>query len=107
MNPTKGHYSIVQYCPDLARRETVNIGVVLLVPERAFLQTRMVADNDAKLLGEFKKSFSARIEAEHGRISTRESSSRLRPCRRVATQDMIALVSTWGSVRFANSTPGY
>jgi len=46
MNPTKGHYSIVQYCPDLARRETVNIGVVLLVPERAFLQTRMVADNE-------------------------------------------------------------
>ncbi len=23
MNPVKGHYSIVQYCPDLARRETV------------------------------------------------------------------------------------
>ena len=78
MNPVKGHYSIVQYCPDLARRETVNIGVVLLVPERAFLQTRMVADNervrhffgttgdDAKLLSDFKKSFSARIEAEKG-----------------------------------------
>ena len=44
MNPVKGHYSIVQYCPDLARRETVNIGVVLLVPDREFLQTRMVAD---------------------------------------------------------------
>ena len=85
MNPTKCHYSIVQYCPDLARRETVNIGVVLLVPERAFLQTRMVADNervrhffgtsgdDAKLLNAFKKSFSARIEAEHGRVSTLES----------------------------------
>jgi Protein of unknown function (DUF3037) len=77
MNPVKGHYSIVQYCPDLARRETVNIGVVLLVPERGFLQTRMVADNervrhffgntgdDAKLLNDFKKSFAARIEAEH------------------------------------------
>ena len=85
MNPVKGHYSIVQYCPDLARRETVNIGVVLLVPERWFLQTRMVADNervrhffgttgdDAKLLNEFKKSFSARIEAEHGRVSTLET----------------------------------
>lgn len=85
MNPVKGHYSIVQYCPDLARRETVNIGVVLLVPERAFLQTRMVADNervrhffrttgdDAKLLSDFKKSFSARIEAEHGRVTTLET----------------------------------
>jgi Protein of unknown function (DUF3037) len=85
MNPVKGHYSIVQYCPDLARRETVNIGVVLLVPERAFLQTRMVADNervrhffgttgdDAKLLSDFKKSFCARIEAEHGRVTTLET----------------------------------
>ena len=85
MNPVKGHYSIVQYCPDLARRETVNIGVVLLVPDRAFLQTRMVADNervrhffgitgnDAKLLRDFKKSFSARIEAERGRVTTFET----------------------------------
>ena len=85
MNPTKGHYSIVQYCPDLARRESVNIGVVLLVPDRGFLQSRMVADNervrhffgtkgdDAKILGEIKKSFSARIDAEQGRITTLET----------------------------------
>lgn len=85
MNTTKGYYSIVQYCPDLARRETVNIGVVLLVPERSFLRSRMVADNervkhffgtkgeDAKMLGEFKKSFAARIDAEHGRIDSLES----------------------------------
>ena len=85
MNPVKGHYSIVQYCPDLARRETVNIGVVLLVPDRSFLQTRMIADNervkhffgtkgdDAKMLSEFKKSFTARIDAEQGRIGSLES----------------------------------
>ncbi len=85
MNPTKGYYSIVQFCPDLVRREKVNIGVVLLVPERAFLQSRMVSDNDrvrhffgttgddAKMLTEFKKSFAARIEAEHGSITTVES----------------------------------
>lgn len=85
MNPVKGHYSIVQYCPDLARRETVNIGIVLLVPDRSFLQTRMVADNDrvkhffgtkgddAKTLSAFKKSFAARIDAEQGRIHTLES----------------------------------
>jgi hypothetical protein len=84
MNPAKGHYSIVQYCPDLARRETVNIGIVLLVPDRAFLQTRMVADNervrhffgitgdDAKRLSDFKKSFAARIEAERARVTTLE-----------------------------------
>ena len=85
MNPVKGHYSIVQYCPDLTRLETVNIGVVLLVPDRSFLQTRMVLDNDrvkhffgtkgddAKMLTEFKKSFAARIVAEQGRIGSLES----------------------------------
>ena len=85
MNPTKGYYSIVQFCSDLARRESVNIGAVLLVPERAFLQARMVKDNervkhffgtagdDAKMLTEFKKGFAARIEAEHGSITRIES----------------------------------
>lgn len=98
MNPVKGHYSIVQYCPDLARRETVNIGVVLLVPERAFLQTRMVADNervrhffgttgdDAKLLSDFKKSFSARIEAEHGRVATLEHHANIVPWQLIARE---------------------
>lgn len=85
MNPAKGHFSIVQYCPDLARRETVNIGVILLVPDRAYLQARMVADNDrvkhffgikgddGKMLSAFKKSFTARIDAEQGRIVSLES----------------------------------
>jgi len=44
MNPTKGYYSIVQFCPDLARRETVNISVVLLVPEKDLFEPRMLAD---------------------------------------------------------------
>ncbi|MEQ1828086.1 MAG: DUF3037 domain-containing protein [Pirellula sp.] len=85
MNPVQGYYSIVQYCPDLARRETVNIGVVLLVPDARFLKARMVADNgrvhhffgtkgeDAKLLAEFKKSFEHRIEAERTRITSVET----------------------------------
>ena len=36
-----------------------------------------------------------------------ESSSCSGPCRRFATQDIIGLGATWGSIRFANSTPGY
>jgi hypothetical protein len=40
MTPTKGYYSIVQYCPDLSRGETTNIGIVLLVPERGYLSAR-------------------------------------------------------------------
>ncbi len=76
MAPTKGYYSIVQYCPDLARGEATNIGVVLLVPERGFLRSRMVRDNarvrhmfgtsgDAlRQLNDFKRSFASRIKAE-------------------------------------------
>jgi hypothetical protein len=41
MNATTGYYSIIQYCPDPARREVANVGVVLLCPELGFLKTRM------------------------------------------------------------------
>lgn len=85
MSPSKGYYSIVQYCPDLARREAVNIGVVLLVPDRSFLESRLVAGNErakrvfgikgteAKMISEFKRSFSERIVTEQGRIGSLES----------------------------------
>lgn len=85
MNPTKGYFSIVQYCPDLARREAVNIGVVLVVPDRLFLDTKLVTTNkrvkrffgtkgdDANLLTEFKNSFVSRIDAEQLRIDSLES----------------------------------
>ena len=38
MTPLKGYYSIVQYCPDLNRGETANIGIVLMVPDRGYLR---------------------------------------------------------------------
>lgn len=85
MKPRKGYFSIVQYCPDLARRESVNIGVVLLVPEDEFLDSLMVSDNsrvrqvfgihgdELKRLRIFKKSFSSRIQSESSRITSLES----------------------------------
>jgi hypothetical protein len=45
MSATTGYYWIVQYCPDLARLETVNVGVVLLVPERGFLRAAVSPSN--------------------------------------------------------------
>ena len=45
MNATKGYYSLVQYCPDVARQEAVNIGVVLFCPDRPFLQARLASSN--------------------------------------------------------------
>jgi len=44
MKTTTGYYSIVQYCPDPARREVANVGIVLLCPELRFLKTRMAVD---------------------------------------------------------------
>ena len=38
MNPTRGYYSIIQYCPDPSRLEAVNIGVALFCPELRFLK---------------------------------------------------------------------
>lgn len=44
MKATTGYYSIIQYCPDPARREVANVGVVLFCPELGFLGTRMAED---------------------------------------------------------------
>jgi len=40
VNFIKGYYSIVQYCPDPSRLETVNLGVALFCPESGFLKVR-------------------------------------------------------------------
>ncbi|MFA6109468.1 MAG: DUF3037 domain-containing protein [Candidatus Latescibacterota bacterium] len=38
-----GYYSLIQYCPDSTRSESVNLGVVLLCPAYRFIQARTVA----------------------------------------------------------------
>lgn len=43
--PSKGYFCLVQYCPDLARREAVNIGVLLFSPEHGFLEARLSSGN--------------------------------------------------------------
>ena len=45
MNATKGYYSLVQYCPDIARAESANVGVVLFCPDQGFIQAKMVETN--------------------------------------------------------------
>jgi hypothetical protein len=37
----QGYYSIIQYCPDPSRLETVNLGVALFCPEVRFLKARL------------------------------------------------------------------
>ncbi len=45
MTPQKGYFSLVQYCPDFARQEAANVGVVLFCPETGFLRVKMVSTN--------------------------------------------------------------
>jgi hypothetical protein len=40
MSTSKGYFSIVQYCPDAARQEAANIGVVLFCADHEFFQAR-------------------------------------------------------------------
>lgn len=45
MNATKGYFSLVQYCPDIARREAANVGVVLFCPELSFIDAKVIKNN--------------------------------------------------------------
>lgn len=74
--PSKGYFSIVQYCPDMARAEAANIGVVLVCPDRAFQQAVVSNDNarvrhffgtqghDWKEINIYKTAVVERVKAE-------------------------------------------
>jgi hypothetical protein len=46
MKPKRGHYSLVQYCPDPSRAEAANVGVLLFCPDAGFIEARTSAGND-------------------------------------------------------------
>ncbi len=84
MKPSKGYYSIIQYCPDLTRLESANIGVLLFCPERYFLKARTARGNrriqqvfgrkghDWEQIDSFKLGIEERLEVESGKINTLE-----------------------------------
>ena len=41
MSRQQGYYSLIQFCPDPARAEVVNLGVLLFSPEHQFLDVAM------------------------------------------------------------------
>jgi hypothetical protein len=53
MEAQSGYYSLIQYCPDFSREESVNVGVLLLCPEIRFLEARFSKNNERakKLFG--------------------------------------------------------
>jgi hypothetical protein len=54
MQPQLGYYSLIQFCPDTARLETLNVGVVLFCPGIGFLDVKL-ADNDSDVRRVFGK----------------------------------------------------
>jgi hypothetical protein len=42
----RGYYSLVQFCPDSARAEAANVGVVVLCPDRHFIDCKFASSND-------------------------------------------------------------
>jgi len=85
MNPTRGYYCIIQYCPDLGRLEAANIGVLLFCPDRDFLKARTSSDNarirhffgdephDWIRINSYKLGIEERLEMEHNEIRTLEA----------------------------------
>src|SRR5262245_23233492 len=88
MKPTKGYYSIVQYCPDLGRIEAANIGVLVFCPETGFLRAMTTRTNgriirffgseghDWSRINAFKRGLETRLEKEHTGIKTLEDLQR-------------------------------
>jgi len=101
MNATKGYYSLVQFCPDLSRLETANVGVILQVPERGFIRAQMASGNDRvrrffsgqdlgglEHINIMKQALANRLEVEQDQFKTPED------LRRFAEQQANKLVVT-------------
>jgi hypothetical protein len=80
MNPSKGYYSLIQFCPNPARAEAVNVGVILLCPDKHFIDVKLSPNSkraskffgrgtfDADLLRLAKQSVEERIRIEHDEL---------------------------------------
>jgi hypothetical protein len=45
MKPVKGYYSIIQFCPDRAKFEVANVGLILFAPEINYLDVKVSHSN--------------------------------------------------------------
>ncbi len=46
MTPKRAHYSLIQFCPDPARLESVNVGAVLVCPDLDYVDVQIDRSND-------------------------------------------------------------
>jgi hypothetical protein len=81
MNLQSGYFSLVQFCPNPARAEVVNIGVIVFFPETKFLEIRLVNGNDrirrifggefdSSLIEGAKEALQARLSEEKENFQT-------------------------------------
>ena len=82
MKPSRGYYSIIQYCPDLGRCEAANVGVLLFCPERHFLKAVTSRNNrriarffgstghDSVRITTLKRGLEDRVQKESSGIKT-------------------------------------
>lgn len=68
MNATKGYFCLVQYCPDIARQEAANVGVVLFVPEFKFIRAKL-----SKTIGRIRRFFGEDVDGYLHLIAMKES----------------------------------
>lgn len=88
MEPKRGYYSLIQFCPDSSRLEAVNVGVLLFCPGERFLAARTAASNRraAKLVGRggidraalnsAKRAIERRLEVDRESFQTLEDLQR-------------------------------
>ncbi|MCR4317874.1 MAG: DUF3037 domain-containing protein [Planctomycetes bacterium] len=88
MADTNGYYSLIQFCPDRARAETINVGVALFCPEQAFLDSKFCGSNkkiknvfgfegyDISRINETKKNVQLRIKKEAAYIKNKSDFAR-------------------------------
>jgi hypothetical protein len=86
--PKKGYYSLIQYCPDLGRHESANVGVLVFCPDLGFLDA-IVTRNNARIIeffgnhghnwrqiNSYKKGIVNRLKAESSEIKDFEGLKR-------------------------------
>lgn len=88
MNPVKGYYCLIQYCPDLGKLEAANVGVLLFCPERLYLKARTAGNNrriiqffgraghDWDRINSLKRGIEERLAKESSGIQTLEDLQR-------------------------------
>lgn len=84
MTTRRGYYSLVQYCPDFARQEAANVGVVLFCPDAGFLRAKLAKNNHRirRFFGEeadnyqhlnaMKEALAARLQVEREEFQSLE-----------------------------------